>query len=96
MNSEEVKQLNFDQIYIAPVFAKSGRQCFVIQPGNDASTIQLYKTVIDFRQEAVAGHITFDVKSKNEKVFKKPNSVFARWKSDTEQTREKGFYDHDI
>lgn len=95
VNSEEVKDLSFDQVYIAPVFAKSGRQCFVIQPGDNASKVELYKTVIDYRQESVAAPVKISTKQKVTKVFKKPNSVFARWKDDTEQTREKGFYDHD-
>lgn len=92
VNSNEVKDLKFDQIYIMPVFAKSGRQAFVIQPGETHRTVELYKTLIDFRQEDVAG--PKDVGDDNVVIFKKPVSVFAKWRTDTDALREKCL-DHD-
>ena len=48
-NSEAVRELGIDEIYIAPVFVKSGRQFFVIQTGKGPETIELYKSIVDFR-----------------------------------------------
>ena len=87
VNSNEVKDLTFEQIYIMPVFAKSGRQTFVIQPCDMHQTVELYKTIIDFRQEEVAS--PNDRMITVTKTFKKPVSVFAKWRTDDDKTREK-------
>jgi hypothetical protein len=57
-------------------------------------TIELYKTITDFRQEDIA-EVGRNI-SESVKQFKKPVSVFARWKADTEDTREKCTYGHDF
>ena len=87
VNSNEVRHLPFEQIYIMPVFAKSGRQTFVIQPWETSQTVELYKTIIDFRQEEVAN--PNDRMVNVVKIFKKPVSVFAKWRTDNEKIRDK-------
>ena len=83
-------------MYIAPIFAKSGRQNFVIQPGEDHSSIELYKTIVDFRQEEVPISGQIAVKKENVRIFKKPVSVFAKWHTDTDKIKDKCLYDHDF
>ena len=51
--------MKFEEVYIAPVYAKSGRNFFVVQSGDTHQTVELYKTIIDFRQEEVPGDGTF-------------------------------------
>jgi len=54
VNSEVIRnEADYRKIYIAPIFSKSGRQMFVIQPGKGCDTVELYQTVVDFRQEEV-------------------------------------------
>jgi len=36
------------------------------------------------------------LKNTAKKVFKKPVSVFAKWKTDNESVREKCLYEHDF
>ena len=55
--------------------------------------MELYKAIIDFRQEEVANPASRMVSVV--KTFKKPVSVFAKWRTDTDTTREKCL-DHDF
>ena len=50
VNSDVVREFqNYREIYVAPVFARSGRQVFVIQPGESHETMEVYQSIIDFR-----------------------------------------------
>ena len=51
INSELVRNFKngYHQIYILPVFARSGRQIFTIQPGDCRESLEVYSSVIDFR-----------------------------------------------
>ena len=78
-----------EEVYIAPLFAKSGRQMFVIQSGDTHETVELYKTLVDFRQEDVPAKFINTKIAENTKIFKKPLSVFAKWRTDSDSTRDK-------
>ena len=69
---------------------------FVIQPGETSESIELYKTIIDFRQEEVPLRGAKITITENVRLFKKPVSVFAKWRSDTEQVKDKCLYEHDF
>lgn len=70
---------------------------FVVQPGEGPETVELYKAIIDFRTEDVAQNVNNLAKTANVRMFKKPVSVFAKWKSDTDfNVKEKCLYDHDF
>ena len=60
----------------------------MIQSGETHETVELYKTIIDFRQEEVVnpGDLAID---EAVRIFKKPVSVFAKWLTDTDTTKEK-------
>ena len=60
----------------------------MIQPGDTHETVELYKTIIDFRQEDVANPADRKLSLINI-IFKKPVSVFASWHTDTETIRDK-------
>ena len=63
---------------------------FVIQSGDSHETIELYKTLVDFRQEDVpAKPINSKILEETVKAFKKPLSVFAKWRTDSDSTRDK-------
>ena len=97
INSDLVRNMKsqYREIYVAPCFARSGRQTFVIQPGETADTLETYTSVIDFRQEVV---VDPQVRASKfaQRVFKKQTSVFAKWKSDTEKVREMCTWEHDF
>ena len=68
---------------------------FVIQSGDTEETIELYKTLVDFRQEDVPAKFINTKNFKEEKLFKKPLSVFAKWRTDSDSTRDRCL-DHDF
>lgn len=57
--------------------------------------MQVYSSIIDFRQEDVPPKHSKSLKRHVVKVFKKPVSVFSAWWTDTENVRDKCLYEHD-
>lgn len=68
-----------------------------MQPGEGPETVELYKAIIEFRQEDVAQDGNGLHKAANVRMFKKPVSVFAKWKTDTDfNIKEKCLYENDF
>ena len=58
--------------------------------------MELYSSIIDFRQEDVPPKDSRNSKRRTVKVFHKPNTVFRSWKEDDEKTRDQCLLDHDF
>ena len=98
VNSDCIRYSNaYREIYLAPVFAKSGRHIFVIQGGDSAETLEVYTNICDFRQEDIPPKDILDERRTEVKKFIKPATVFAKWHEDHEQdsVRDKCLYEHD-
>ena len=88
VNSHYVRDLPAQDVWILPAFINSGRQAFVIQSGKTPSTLQLYSKIVNFREDEIIVNQKEKGASTLKRVFKKDQSVFAQWMTDTEQTRD--------
>ena len=56
INSHYVRHLPFQDVWIMPVFIKSGRQLFVVQHGSIPQTVQLFSKIVSFREDDIVIH----------------------------------------